>query len=254
MKQVTAVDGHVHIHPLTDAGALLDAVTRNIAQLVGSDALPCLLMTETAQADAFADLRDGRRSALGWTITPTGDAAALLARRNAAQVLLISGFQIITQEWIEVLSLATCERLPDGLSLTETLARLQGQDIPAVLPWGLGKWLGKRGRLTADTDETVLLGDNRGRPLGWPRPRLFANRIVLPGSDPLPITGSEQAAGRYGFLLDGALDPDHPATELIERLVKMRTSPPVFGGRVGPVAALRMQLDLRQGKHSKVQA
>lgn len=258
MKRVTAIDGHVHIHPRADLGTLLDAAACNIARLAGEGADPCLLLTETARADAFAEMRAGHRDVPGWTIEgPPGDPAAIVAHSGTSRLQIISGRQIVTSERLEVLALATCDRFPDGQSLSATLAALQEAGVPAVLPWGLGKWLGHRGRLVANRihrgDPGLMLGDNKGRPKPWPAPKLFREGrgyIVLPGTDPLPIPGSEATVGSFGFLLDGALDNDRPAADLVARLHGLRTQPPVFGTRMTVIAALRAQLALRRAKQA----
>ena len=258
MKRVTAIDGHVHIHPRADLGTLLDAAAGNIARLAGEGADPCLLLTETSRADAFAEMRAGHRQIPGWTIDrPPADPAAIAVRRATSRVQIISGRQIVTSERLEVLALATCDRFSDGQPLDATLAAIQKAGGPAVLPWGLGKWLGRRGRLVADRihrgEPWLMLGDNKGRPKPWPPPKLFRGargHIVLPGTDPLPIPGSEVTVGSFGFLLDGTLDHDRPAADLVARLHGLHHQPPVFGTRMTGIAALRAQLALRRAKQA----
>ena len=258
MTATTAVDGHVHIHPDADVGALLAAVVRNVARLAGEGAAPCVLLTEIAGVDAFAEMRDGRRDVPGWTFDwNSRDPAALLAWRGADRLHIVAGRQLVTSERLEVLALATCDRFPDGQPLEETIAALRAARVPAVLPWGLGKWFGRRGRLVADRmareEPGLMLGDNKGRPRGWPTPGIFRGerrRIVLPGSDPLPIPGSEATAGSFGFLLEGELAPDRPAADLARRLCQLETQPPIFGTRLGPVAAARAQLALRRARRA----
>jgi hypothetical protein len=108
----------------------------------------------------------------------------------------------------------------------------------AVLPWGFGKWTGRRGRVVADylrgADRRVALGDNGGRLGLAPRPRLFddavrAGRVVLPGSDPLPFASQTTNAGRYGCVLEGDLDAAAPARDLIDLLVRLETQPCTYG-------------------------
>ena len=55
---------------------------------------------------------------------------------------------------------------------------------PAVLAWGVGKWLFKRGKIIRQLIETydspyLLLGDNSGRPSFWPTPNLFKQAKLL---------------------------------------------------------------------------
>ena len=258
MQEITAVDGHVHIHPCADPAALLDAAVQNVSRLAGESAHICLLLTETARADAFAEMRAGRLDVPGWTLDrPPADPAAITAWRGGRRLHLVAGRQIVTSERLEVLAFATCDRFADGASLDETLSALRAAGVPSVLPWGLGKWFGRRGDLVAGQiargESGIMLGDNKGRPIGWPTPGVFRGEdppIVLPGTDPLPIAGSEAVVGSYGFLLEGALNPDHPAADIAMRLRGLRGQPPVFGSRSGLLAALRAQLALRRAKRA----
>ena len=116
-----------------------------------------------------------------------------------------------------------------------------------VLPWGVGKWSGERGRLVANAAArySLLLGDNAGRPFGWPRPALFQQYVVLPGTDPLWLKTEQERVGTYGFVLEGHFDSDRPAAGVVNALQNLTQSPPVFGNRVGPYGFLRQQLGLR---------
>ena len=109
----------------------------------------------------------------------------------------------------------------------------------AVLPWGFGKWWGRRGRVldrfleTADPGR-VFLGDNGGRFAGAGEPRQFAlarrrSIPILPGSDPLPLAGDAHRVGSYGFVLDGPLDSTRPAAALKARLLALRDQPRGYG-------------------------
>ena len=89
----------------------------------------------------------------------------------------------------------------------------QSGAIP-VLPWGAGKWLGKRanvlrGAIWDASPGSLYLGDNGGRAkiLAAPRPFLWAiqRRIGnLPGSDPLPLPGESARVGTFGFAVQQA--------------------------------------------------
>ncbi|GGA98793.1 hypothetical protein [Allosediminivita pacifica] len=256
MTKCAAIDGHVHIHPRSDLARLLNAALGNVRHHAGPGAEPCLLLTETSGTFAFDAICEGTRRAEGWSLERhASDPAAIRADNGTDGLSIIAGQQIVTRERLEVLALATCHRHPDGAPLGDTLAALRAARVPAVLPWGLGKWMGQRGKIIAETlsgaGPKPLLGDNKGRPRGWPTPGAFSADsacIVLPGSDPLPIPGSEEIAGSYGFLLDPPLDPDRPAAELSERLLALDTQPPTFGSRMGPFEAARVQVALRRHK------
>lgn len=260
-----ALDTHVHLYPGADPGRALSAGRDNLAMAALAAGRPAdgaaLLLTETVRDDAFGALADGRLVAEGWQVRPAPeDRAALRARRHAdgAVLLLVAGRQIVTEEGIEVLALATAERFSDGQPVRAVLAELRARGIPAVLPWGVGKWIGARGRtvaaLLAEAGRPgLMLGDNAGRPRGWTRPALFARAAaagiaVLPGSDPLPLRGAEAGIGRFGCVIEGALDPDRPAADLRNRLFALRGQPAAIGRRRGPLAVLAEQVALRRRK------
>jgi len=227
----------------------------------------CLLFTETARDSAFDDLRaaDGAVLSGGWTVQALPDdlAAVLLHRgKDGAALTVIAGRQVVTAEGIEVLALATARRFEDGQSTGLLLNELRAAGIPAVLPWGLGKWMGRRGRLVAglvrgQVGPGLLLGDNAGRPPGWGKPALFQSAAVrgiavLPGTDPLPLPGAEEGVGRYGFTLDGGLDPKQPAVDMARRLIALKDQPPVFGRRRALGTVLGEQIALRRRKRAPV--
>lgn len=242
-----AVDGHVHLYPAFDVGRWLEAAAANLAAAGRDVEAGVLLLTETADEGAFDRLGGGVPAP--WTRVACPEPAAhVLTRPGALPLVVVAGHQIETAERIEVLALAGPRPCPDGTPLDDVLAALAAAGTPAILPWGVGKWLGGRGRIVAKTlaaHPGVLLGDNAGRPRGWPAPAAFDGRVVLPGTDPLPRPGAEAGVGRYGFLLDGPLDAARPAADLCARLGRLASSPPRFGRRRGPLAATADQVRLR---------
>lgn len=258
-----ALDAHVHLYPGADPTRALAAGWDNLDSAArAAGYLPdtyCLLLTETERDDAFGALADGRLAPQGWTIRPlSDDRAALQAtrRQDNATLLIVAGRQIVTQERIEVLALATTRRIADGRPIRTVLDELRHHEIPADLPWGVGKWFGARGRTVAtllagaDTGG-LMLGDNAGRPVGWRTPPLFGKAAtrglpVLPGSDPLPLPGTEREIGSFGCLIEGDLDPDRPAADLRARLFALRSQPIEIGRRRGPRAVIAEQIALRR--------
>ena len=153
---------------------------------------------------------------------------------------MIAGRQLVTRERLEVLALGTTAPLPEGEPIEATLAAVRDAGAAAVLPWGVGKWLGARGavvaRVLANPEwQHVCLGDNGNRPRLGPEPAQFAaarraGRSVLPGSDPLPLPGQEARVAGYGFAVDVALDPLRPAAALLA-LLKSGSAFVAFGQR-----------------------
>jgi hypothetical protein len=248
------VDAHVHVHPGCTGDAFLDAALANFRKAAAALGRPegflgCLLLAEMSEMRRMPGWirRANRPEGDGmWSFERTGEVESLVARRRSgvsgARLLVIAGRQIATREGIEVLALASDAGVLDGLSFGETLQRVRVSGALPVLPWGFGKWWGRRGQLVSGAlarrgSAPLFLGDNAGRPALGNEPPLFREArdhgvAVLPGSDPLPLPWHAGRAGSYGFVLEGGLDAEHPAWDLRQRLRELRESPPVFGRRV----------------------
>lgn len=255
------VDAHVHVHPGFARDAFLDAALANFrreaAELgLRDEVLGCLLLAEMGPARWFLRTRSGEEGTGAWRFEQTDEFESLVAWRGDERLLVIAGRQIATREGLEVLALACDVGVPDGLPFGETLHRVRACGALPVLPWGFGKWWGKRGRLVAGALERrgsapLFLGDNAGRPAVGSSPRLFLEAqargvAVLPGSDPLPLPWHASRAGSYGFLLEGGLDEERPAADLRRRIRELREGPRAFG-RLAPLPRfVRDQVALRR--------
>jgi hypothetical protein len=140
----------------------------------------------------------------------------------------VAGRQVATRDGIEVLAFNIRQEIRDGLSVDETLEAVWHAGSVAVIPWGFGKWWGRRGRVVLDTlnrhhGRPLLLGDNAGRPERSGEPALFRRARewgigVVPGTDPLPFASEVGRAGRYGFLVRRGIDPVEPGRSIVEAL------------------------------------
>ena len=236
------IDGHVHVHDSYDEGTFLTAAHANLSR--HGEGLPTLLLAEMPGQQAFAGWRSGNSA---WTVAVTREPSSLFL---GDRLLVIAGRQIVTLERIEVLAIACIENIANGLTLDETITAVHDAGAVPVLPWGVGKWSGERGRLisNAAARHRVLLGDNAGRPLGWPRPELFRQHVVLAGTDPLQLRSEQARVGTYGFTLEGPFESERPASAITSALQKLTQSPLSFGRRVGSFSFLRQQLGLRFSK------
>lgn len=257
------VDAHVHVHPGFACDAFFDAARENFRREAAGlglrdEVLGCLLLAEMGPACWFQRARNGQEEGGAWRFERTSEFESLVACRGDERLLVIAGRQIATRDGLEVLALARDAGVPDGLPFGETLHRVRASGALPVLPWGFGKWWGRRGRLIAGALERrgsapLFLGDNGGRPAAGGAPGLFAEArargvAVLPGSDPLPLPWHSGRAGTYGFLLEGGLDAERPAADLRQRVRGLREGPRAFG-RLAPLSRfLRDQLALRGGR------
>lgn len=259
----TPVDAHVHVYGCFDPGRFLDAAAASFRRHVpGREAegtAGVLLLTEAAGVDFFATLRSGAGAVGlgGWRVRPTGDPAAVEVARDGERLIVCAGRQIATRERLEVLALLTDASFDDGGELRETMARVRDAGGVPVIPWGFGKWLGRRAEILAGAmeawrarGERVLLGDNgnRLRRGGGPAPFEEVRReggLVVPGSDPLPFRSHERRGGTYGFIGPVDLDPDRPASSLRDYLRSADGPLEVFGRRVGPARFVTDQVVLQ---------
>jgi len=263
------VDSHVHIYDCFDIDLLLDSALENFRSAAqqdadGQPACFMLLLTEGKKENWFrhtwkavANSKDQQASiAENWIAGKTDYPEVLVVfRKDSAEnkLYIVAGRQVVTAENIEVLGLLSRKSVSDGLSLTETITSLQQAGAIPVLPWGVGKWIGARGKkieyLLENEDLKIYLGDNGGRPCLWPTPKLFLiaagkNVAVLPGSDALPLKGEAGRAGSFGFFFD-APPGLHPFSALRRHLLSRHPKIIPFGHLQRSSRFVRNQLALR---------
>ncbi|MDH3599786.1 MAG: hypothetical protein OEU26_09140 [Candidatus Tectomicrobia bacterium] len=251
------VDGHVHIYACHEIDRVLDSAWRHFKRVADgygtADFQGVLIFTESAGDQVFDDLFHCTRRTVGrWYVLETGEKRSLsLQRGDGARLLLLAGRQLVSREKLELSAYFITETVADGAPLTTLLEQVHGLGGLSVLPWGVGKWFGKRGREVAErlgrSATPLLLSDNGGRPWFWPMPRLFhlarqQHIPVLAGSDPLPKVSEQQQAGRVGFVLKGALRPEYPAEDLKQRLLALQAPPPRYGKPEGAWGFVRNQI------------
>ena len=264
------VDGHVHIYDCFEPGAVFDAAAGNFAAAAHEmkcerdyEAVLCLVESRHERfLDRVRNGVEGRtwRGRRGyWELEPSAEPEALVVRRGATRLCLFAGRQLVTRERLEVLALGTRAPLRDDEPVHATLQAVRDVGAVAVLPWGVGKWLGARGavvaRVLADPRFShVCLGDNGNRLELGPEPKQLAaarraGRRVLPGSDPLPLPGEEARAGSYGFAIDVPLDPLRPAAALLA-LLGSGSVATAFGRCTPLTSFVGRQLKLRWKSHT----
>jgi hypothetical protein len=272
-----ALDCHVHLYQLGDLPKLLQAAVRNARhvqlhtqetpwRLDGQPVLPTLILTELNSRDSFAvimklAMSPGGDSIHGWRFEAGGDGLSIFARHDDGEVaLIISGQQIVTKERLEILAIACRPDVENGLELTNTLSEIRHRDAAAVFPWGVGKWLGRRGRLldaalAAGKPGDFALSDTASRPFCWPEPRLAAAAqrgfMVLRGADPLPLAGQVEHVGAFGTLANIVFDDERPALSVVAALKSDVTAMKAFGSRQSPFAFCRAQLLFRLTRLSR---
>lgn len=256
-----AVDAHVHLYPDFDLCKLFSAAYAN---LTGASETACeavLVVTESPKEDGFERLRKAAQTPGSavcsgedkWFCTTTAEPDSLRLSSGAGKSLfVIAGSQLVVREGLEVHALATSAAFADGRPLMELIRDIKDAGGVAAMPWGAGKWLGKRGKLMKSmrdyfSQHDVLLSDSGIRPWLWPRSGLFNSGLgVVAGTDPLPIADETVRAGSFGFTINGPWDPDRPAASLRDILREQNTTPSTFGQSQGVMQFISRQLQIRR--------
>jgi hypothetical protein len=266
------VDAHVHIYDCFDVQVFLNSALANFEAEAARHARAgafeaAMLLTETARDHWFERLTSYARSAsgcrnpglAGWTFHPTRETCSLWARSESGSgFFVIAGSQIVTAEDLEVLALMTTRQFKDGLPLRQVMQTVKQSGALAAIPWGFGKWTGRRGRIVEEILRQaqplgLFLGDNSGRPLFFPRPAQFKladSRGIrtLPGSDPLPFASESWRPGSFGFLLEGTVTPEEPARGIRRMLMDPSTRLLPYGTLENPYRFWRNQLVIQLKK------
>lgn len=267
------IDGHVHIHDCFDIPFFFSSAFSNCLQVArnagnGRSHIPVLLLTEGRGQRVFQRIQEetnkgnnriGDDHTRGYRVFATEEVESLrIQNMGGTRLFLISGRQIVTAERLEVLALSTVSEIPDGLPLEVTVAAVEKEGALPVIPWGFGKWIGRRGRILKRFLENAnrpdfFLGDNGGRPVFLPEPAHFSigkerGIRILPGSDPLPFLSETDRAGSFGFTLRFSLDPDRPAHGIRTALFDRATRPEPYGRLETPFRFLRNQIAMQMMK------
>lgn len=249
-KRGTLVDAHVHLHVPANAISDLRQAAAGFTAVGNGKNPAAIMLVERAGYDAFRLLES--------QLAPTGEPESLWFEHAGQRLLIVAGRQIITAEGLEVLGLSTRMHMPDGLPVEQVLERLEEADAIAVLPWGAGKWLGRRGKiverlLSRARPGHLFLGDNGGRPGWWQVPQFSTGIPILAGSDPLPLPGSARKIGCYGSLIGTALSDERPATNLKQALRDPATRIATYGRLTPMFRFIADQARLRMGRKSMEQ-
>lgn len=260
---VWAVDTHVHLtDSVTRARAVFEARNR-LVSAGAEQGLECtvgvLLLADTPDQDGVAYLRRAARHDEGaaWAFFEDGAATVCSRTTGEGTLLALSGHQVVTQERLEVLALLVTERPPDGQPLAATIEAVVDLGGVPVIPWGVGKWLGRRGRVVerllsaASGNGQLAVADNANRPLGWRFPVLLKRAAalgysVLHGSDPLSLEGEDMRIGAAGVLVEAG-DVERPVARL-RRALLSADEVTRFGRLASPVEFMQRQIAWRLRK------
>lgn len=250
------IDTHAHLHPAHDPSLWLDTAWSTLVQPAPNRrGMVWLFAINQADPTAGLEAMDDQR----WSIEPRPEGPCLRVTRRGdatgAELTVVPGQQVATREGLEVLALAPAgSAIASRQPLTETVEQALETAALVVLPWGVGKWLGRRGEGIREAidryGERIALGDNANRPAAWRRPRLLNHgetkaMAVLPGSDPLPLPGHETRVGSFGLQLDATIGEHTPLEDVLNLLRRREAVRDTFGGPCPTLRAVIDQVRLR---------
>jgi len=271
--QTVFVDAHVHFYDCFDPLTFFNCAQKNFIDAaeqagVGNVYSAVLFLSERSSENWFQWLVDAaaKGEAIGhgqggcWQLQYNEkDASIKAVSNNGTPLYIIPGRQVVTKESLEVLLLGTLETFDDKVPLTELLERVRDNDVISVMPWGVGKWLGKRGEIVKntvlnETGQNFFIGDIAGRPAVWPQPSLFGLAAskgirLLQGTDPLPIPTAAAMPGCYGFSIKMSQLGEMPAQQIKNRILNPEATTVPYGVRENPLKFLSNQFLLRARRH-----
>ncbi|MFQ5558968.1 MAG: hypothetical protein ACE5FU_00085 [Nitrospinota bacterium] len=253
------VDTHTHIYSCFDLEIFFESAVKNLGELHRPEfeevsSIKCIVLTEGVGCDFFSSFinlgKFGKNGRYSFEKNEEG-VALLLKDRSSALCYVIPGKQIVTEERVEVLTLGSWESVADGLDIRALLDRLLKKEIMTVLPWGAGKWFGRRKRVLMEVlhsfrSPCLFLADNSGRPSFWGVPEILRiadsqGFTVLNGSDPFSLPGDNGRAGSAGVVVEGEWHEQFPVQSLRAQLLKKDKKIRCVGKRDGIAAFLRRQ-------------
>ena len=263
------VDAHVHIYNCFDLKVFFNAALNNFKKEAAKQGkennyASVLILTDWSgqnwfkRLGVYANQNGGKENKkLGnLTFSMTSECCSIIVRRDDGESLfLISGRKIITSENLEVLALATDTEFENGLPLNKTIQVIRDSCSIPVIPWAVGKWMGRRGKILSRLLESAgesefFLCDNGNRPIFWPRPSHFGagekkGIRVISGSDPLHFASEVHRVGSFGFSIQETINHEQPAKHLQDILMDQSTTFKLFGNLENPYRFIKNQLAMQ---------
>ena len=244
-------DTHVHFYPCYDTRLALCLLAQNCGGMA-QGGVSAAFLAERYDCNFFSNLKQGKTGGPGndFKIRKSGNEDAIvLSVKDAPDLHIFPGRQIVTAERIEILALTTGTPIPDKLPAREVVQKVIDAGGVPVLCWAPGKWFLERGKIVRGLIEAsepgrILIGDTTLRPTLWPEPclmRFAAEKglAVIAGSDPLPFAGEEKYMGTFVSILEGEFDLTRPVPSIRAVLKSLRGNVARAGKRNGFFEMLR---------------
>lgn len=239
-----ACDTHVHCYQFDKIAELLDQASSNFSRFTPMATHRVLFFT-----DGNVDKTWQRLHALiehggvseNWRFKLNTDSGFIEAKKMQELIYLAPARQINSTERLEFLLLGYDQDIADGMAAAEIIENYAA-DYVVISPWGVGKWLGKRGKIMSDLIAKYkgwFLGDNGGRPAIWVgikqcKQARQQGMAIFNGSDPLPVIGELQRVAAYGIC--GEMSLSHfSVRQLLNSIQKEPSQWENFGSALGIV-------------------
>jgi hypothetical protein len=261
---VIIADSHVHIYDCFDVSILFNATLKNFQNCINHttekvDFTGFLFLVDRVGQNWFIRLRkiaENQKKIGDWSLMLTAEDNSLIAQKDHNIFLyILNGKQYSTTENLEILSLVSSEEITGEKSGAELVELILEKDGIPVVPWGFGKWIGKRKKVVENILQSqvgfkIFVGDNGGRPSFFAKDPLLElakkNGIqILNGSDPLPLRNEIKRVGSFGFILEESVSPDYPAKEMKILLKKPHLKIKNYGQLMSNTNAFKLQAQYR---------
>lgn len=258
------IDSHVHFHKCFKIEKFFSSVFQNFSTEVlkheeKSDWYGVLCLTEISGSNFFEALFSKKIAPDEFSLEFTNEEESVIVKNKYDEIIIvIAGKQIIAQNGIEVLALGTTKNFETNNCIEKTISEVNESSAIAVLPWGVGKWLGRKKEIIKkfvfeNSEEKFFLGDNSGRPSFWAEPDIFeigksSNHFILAGTDALAIPREENKTGTYGFYLNSEINLEEPAKDLLSQISNLKAQPKIFGNLENPVKFFKNQITMQMRK------
>ena len=261
-----ACDTHVHCYQFEQLPALLDSAVKNFEKYTPNAEAKVLFFTDGFIDRAWQKLNkliESEAKSGDWMFSMNQETSFIEAVKAEEIVYLAPARQVNTAGRLEMLLLGCDQELEDKQPANDLIEQY-GEQYVLISPWGVGKWLGTRGRVLIDiinhAKNPFALGDNGGRPFFWPVPHFNMLKKILKGgqkniikqavpmfngSDPLPVAGDYVRAGSYGVKL--SLDEALSLPNLLKALKNAELKTENFGKPMGLIQFMicRIKMALR---------